>query len=81
MTRYDWPASDDAIENDNAQRRAGYNARIRFGYDELLRNRSDTYMTPYTGEGTNLYTLPSTWISPLGTRWRISPAKTGSCRV
>ena len=33
MTRYDWPASDDAIENDNAQRRAGYNARMRVGFD------------------------------------------------
>lgn len=39
--------------------------RINLGYDELLRNRSDTYMTPYLGEGSNLFTLPSNWIKPI----------------
>jgi hypothetical protein len=33
VTRYDWPASDDAIENDNAMRRAGHNARVRVDFD------------------------------------------------
>jgi MtrB/PioB family decaheme-associated outer membrane protein len=39
--------------------------RINFGYDELLRNRSDSYQTPYQGEGSNSLTLPSTWIKPV----------------
>jgi hypothetical protein len=38
--------------------------RINFGYDELLRNRSDTYQTPYVGAGSSTFTLPSTWIVP-----------------
>ena len=33
--------------------------RVRFGFDELLRNRSDSYQTPYDGTGTNVLTLPS----------------------
>jgi len=33
MTRYDWPASDDAMANDNALRRAGHNARVRVDFD------------------------------------------------
>ena len=39
--------------------------RVMFGYDELLRNRSDSYQTPYLGAGTNTLTLPSTWLVPL----------------
>jgi MtrB/PioB family decaheme-associated outer membrane protein len=39
--------------------------RINLGYDELLRNRSDTYMTPYQGAGGNNFTLPSNWITPV----------------
>ncbi len=38
--------------------------RVRFGYDELLRNRSDSYQTPYDGAGTNVLTLPGTWLVP-----------------
>jgi MtrB/PioB family decaheme-associated outer membrane protein len=38
--------------------------RFTFGYDEALRNRSDTYMTPYIGAGGNVFTLPSTWVNP-----------------
>src|ERR1017187_4973501 len=38
--------------------------RLRFTYDGLLRNRSDSYETPYSGAGTNTLTLPSTWLVP-----------------
>ncbi|HXF80138.1 MAG TPA: MtrB/PioB family decaheme-associated outer membrane protein [Usitatibacter sp.] len=38
--------------------------RIDLGYDELLRNRSDTYQTPYQGAGSSTFTLPSTWLVP-----------------
>jgi MtrB/PioB family decaheme-associated outer membrane protein len=38
--------------------------RVRFGFDELLRNRSDSYQTPYNGAGTNVLTLPGTWLVP-----------------
>ena len=38
--------------------------RLRFGYDELFRARSDTYMTPYTGAGGTLLTLPPNWRTP-----------------
>ena len=38
--------------------------RLDFGYDELQRNRSDSYQTPYNGVGTNRLTLPSNWIAP-----------------
>jgi MtrB/PioB family decaheme-associated outer membrane protein len=36
--------------------------RLNIGYDELRRNRSDTYQTPYSG--TNTLTLPGGWIVP-----------------
>ena len=39
--------------------------RLRFGYDELFRARSDTFMTPYTGEGTTNLALPANWIKPV----------------
>ena len=39
--------------------------RVTFGYDELRRNRSDSYQTPYNGAGTNILTLPGTWQVPL----------------
>jgi MtrB/PioB family decaheme-associated outer membrane protein len=38
--------------------------RLNFGYDELRRNRSDSYQTPYNGTGTNVLTLPATWLVP-----------------
>ena len=38
--------------------------RLEAGFDELRRNRSDTYQTPYTGEGSNFLTLPSSWLAP-----------------
>lgn len=38
--------------------------RFTFGYDELRRNRSDTYQTPYLGTGSSFLTLPATWLVP-----------------
>jgi MtrB/PioB family decaheme-associated outer membrane protein len=38
--------------------------QVRFVYDEIPANRSDTYQTPYLGAGSNNLTLPSTWIKP-----------------
>jgi MtrB/PioB family decaheme-associated outer membrane protein len=38
--------------------------RFRFGYDGLLRNRSDSYQTPYNGAGTSTLTLPGAWLVP-----------------
>jgi len=38
--------------------------RVNAGYDELLRNRSDSYQSPYLGLGTNVLTLPSGWQVP-----------------
>lgn len=58
--------------------------RINFGYDELLRNRSDSYQTPYQGAGSgNVLTLPSTWLRPqingtTGSPYGFSQAKINS---
>lgn len=38
--------------------------RINIGYDELRKNRSDTYQTPYLGVGGSALTLPSSWLVP-----------------
>jgi MtrB/PioB family decaheme-associated outer membrane protein len=39
--------------------------RLNLGYDELRRNRSDSYQTPYLGAGSNSLTLPSNWVVPV----------------
>ncbi len=39
--------------------------RIDVGYDELRRARSDTYQTPYLGNGTDTLTLPPNWARPV----------------
>ncbi len=39
--------------------------RVNFGYDELRRNRSDSYQTPYSGAGSNNLTLPGSWLVPV----------------
>jgi MtrB/PioB family decaheme-associated outer membrane protein len=38
--------------------------RLSFGFDQLRANRSDSYQTPYLGAGSNVLTLPSTWLVP-----------------
>jgi MtrB/PioB family decaheme-associated outer membrane protein len=46
---------------------AGVQGRFRLfgGYDELRRNASDVYQTPYAGAGTNTLTLPAGWQLPV----------------
>ncbi|HET9669375.1 MAG TPA: MtrB/PioB family decaheme-associated outer membrane protein [Casimicrobiaceae bacterium] len=39
--------------------------RLNVGYDELRRNRSDSFQTPYLGAGTDTLTLPPGWIKPI----------------
>jgi MtrB/PioB family decaheme-associated outer membrane protein len=59
---------------------------LKFEVDELLRNRSDSYQTPYTGVGTNVFKLPPNWIAPVVPRVNattpnargLAPAVTGS---
>jgi MtrB/PioB family decaheme-associated outer membrane protein len=39
--------------------------RVTGGFDQLLRNRSDTYQTPFDGAGTDTLTLPAGWLVPV----------------
>jgi Putative outer membrane beta-barrel porin, MtrB/PioB len=39
--------------------------RLGFKADELLRNQSDSYQTPYLGVGGNRFNLPANWIAPV----------------
>ncbi len=39
--------------------------RLNFGYDEFLRQRSDSYQTPYIGAGSNALRLPGNWVVPV----------------
>jgi MtrB/PioB family decaheme-associated outer membrane protein len=45
----------------------GVQGRFRLGFkaDELLRNQSDSYQTPYLGVGSNRFTLPANWTVPV----------------
>lgn len=38
--------------------------KIDFGFDQLHQIKSDTYQTPYLGAGSDMLTLPTTWIKP-----------------
>ena len=39
-------------------------SRLTVGYDELLRNRTDSFQTIFDGAGTTRLTLPGTWLIP-----------------
>jgi MtrB/PioB family decaheme-associated outer membrane protein len=39
--------------------------KLHLGYDELRRNFSDSYQTPFIDAGSNTLTLPSTWLRPI----------------
>jgi hypothetical protein len=39
--------------------------RISVGFDELRSNYTDSYQTPFVGNGSNFLTLPSTWLKPI----------------
>lgn len=65
-TRWRITGSNLGLENRNLSGQYGEQGRFRIdaSYDELLRNRSDTYQTPYLGAGSSTFTLPSSWIVP-----------------
>ena len=48
--------------------------KLNFGYDELRRNRSDSYQSPLQGAGTNRLTLPANWLVPA--QLNVNPNKT-----
>jgi len=58
--------ADLGLETRSVAAEVGVQGRYRFnvGYDELRRNRSDSYQTPYLGAGTNVLTLPTGWQVP-----------------
>ena len=66
-TRWSVTGTNLGLENRNISAEYGQQGkfRINFGYDELRRNRSDTYQTPYLGTGSNFLTLPSNWAVPV----------------
>ena len=39
--------------------------QVRFAYNTILANTSDSYQTPYLGVGTDTLRLPSNWIVPV----------------
>lgn len=39
--------------------------RVNFAFDQLRRNRSDTFQTPFLGAGGSTLTLPSSWTVPV----------------
>lgn len=63
--------------------------RLDFGYDELQRNRSDSYQTPYSEAGSGHWVLPSNWVIPIVPRVSgatpnargLSPAVTSSSAI
>lgn len=63
--------------------------RVRLGYDELLRNQSDSYQSPYLGAGSRNLQLPSNWMTVVVPRLSgttpnargLSPAVTGSSAI
>jgi MtrB/PioB family decaheme-associated outer membrane protein len=65
-TRWRVIGSDLGLESRSVDAEYGLQGRyrIRFGYDELLRNQSDSYQTPYLGVGSNVLTLPPGWVVP-----------------
>lgn len=65
-SRWRLKGTDLGIETRNLQGEYGEQGKFRlnFGYDELLRNNTDTYQTPYQGAGSNNLTLPGNWLAP-----------------
>jgi MtrB/PioB family decaheme-associated outer membrane protein len=65
--RWSITGTDLGLQNRNLSVEYGEQGKFRFnfGYDELRRNRSDTYQTPYRGAGTNNLQLPSNWVIPV----------------
>lgn len=65
-TRWRITGSNLGLDTRNLYGEYGQQGRFRiYGeYDELVKNRSDTYMTPYTQVGGSTFLLPGNWIVP-----------------
>jgi hypothetical protein len=67
LTRWHIQGSDLALSDRRVAADYGLQGlfRLNFNFDEIRHNISDTYSTPYLGAGSNVLTLPSTWLIPL----------------
>ena len=63
-TRWQIAGTDLGLETRDIRAEYGQQGRFRIniGYDELRRNRSDSFQTPYLGAGSDTLTLPPTWL-------------------
>jgi MtrB/PioB family decaheme-associated outer membrane protein len=66
-TRWEVQGRDLGLETRGASLDYGKQGSFRFGfgYDELRRNYSDSYQTPYLGVGSSTFRLPANWLKPL----------------
>jgi hypothetical protein len=66
-TRWRFSGTDLGLETRDVQGEYGEQGKFRFnvGFDSLLRNRFDSYETPYQGAGGTRLTLPGNWLAPL----------------
>jgi hypothetical protein len=65
-TRWSVTGTNLGLDTRNIQAEYGKQGSFRvYGeYDELVKNRSDSYMTPYTQVGGSTFLLPGNWIVP-----------------
>jgi MtrB/PioB family decaheme-associated outer membrane protein len=66
-TRWRLSGRDLGLDTRSVQGEYGQQGRFRLtaGFDQLQRNRSDSFFTPYLNAGSALQTLPSGWIVPV----------------
>jgi len=66
VTRFRLSGKDLGVETRNLQAEFAEQGRFRInlGLDELRRNTGDGFQTPYEGVGSNMISLPRTWITP-----------------
>lgn len=66
-TRWRLVGTDLGLETRNLSGEYGQQGvfRLKLSVDELLRNRSDTFQSPYLGVGTTNSTLPANWLKPV----------------
>ena len=76
-TRWRIQGTDLGLETRSLQTEYGEQGKFRFnlGYDELMHEGSDSYMTPLLGAGSTHLTLPSNWQAPL---WQSGNAMSAS---